>query len=58
MDPIIFEFLGGLLVGTMAGLMVVLRIGRVSPSPENFAHEGSDYRDLRQDEKEGQDENT
>jgi hypothetical protein len=26
MDPIIFEFLGGLLVGAMAGLMVVLRI--------------------------------
>lgn len=26
MDPIIFEFLGGLLLGAMAGLMVVLRI--------------------------------
>ncbi len=31
MDPIIFEFLGGLLVGAMAGLMVVLRIKHPSP---------------------------
>jgi hypothetical protein len=31
MDPIIFEFLGGLLVGAMAGLMVVLRIKRPAP---------------------------
>jgi len=32
MDPIIFEFLGGLLVGAMAGLMVVLRIRRPTPA--------------------------
>jgi hypothetical protein len=31
MDPIIFEFLGGLLVGAMAGLMVVLRIKHPAP---------------------------
>ena len=31
MDPIIFEFLGGLLVGAMAGLMVVLRIRHPAP---------------------------
>jgi hypothetical protein len=31
MDPIIFEFLGGLLVGAMAGLMVVLRIKHSAP---------------------------
>jgi hypothetical protein len=31
MDPIIFEFLGGLLVGAMAGLMVVLRIKHRAP---------------------------
>jgi hypothetical protein len=32
MDPIIFEFLGGLLVGAMAGLMVVLRIRHPTPA--------------------------
>jgi len=31
MDPIIFEFLGGLLVGAIAGLMVVLRIKHPAP---------------------------
>jgi hypothetical protein len=31
MDPIIFEFLGGLLVGAVAGLMVVLRIKHRAP---------------------------
>ena len=31
MDPIIFEFLGGLLVGAMAGLMVVLRARHPAP---------------------------
>jgi hypothetical protein len=31
MDPIVFEFLGGLLVGAMAGLMVVLRIKHPAP---------------------------
>ena len=31
MDPVIFEFLGGLLVGAMAGLMVVLRIKHPAP---------------------------
>ncbi len=34
MDPVIFEFLGGLLVGGMAGLMVVLRNRR--PLPETM----------------------
>ena len=34
MDPIIFEFLGGLLVGAFAGLMVVLRIK--SPAPQRM----------------------
>ena len=32
MDPVIFEFIGGLLVGAFAGLMVILRNKR--PSPE------------------------
>jgi len=31
MDPIIFEFLGGLLAGAMTGLMVVLRIKHPAP---------------------------
>jgi hypothetical protein len=31
MDPIIFEFLGGLLVGAVAGLMVVLRFKHPAP---------------------------
>jgi hypothetical protein len=31
MDPIIFEFLGGLLVGAIVGLMVVLRIKHPAP---------------------------
>ena len=31
MDPIIFEFLGGLLVGAVAGLMMVLRIKHSAP---------------------------
>jgi hypothetical protein len=31
LDPIIFEFLGGLLVGAMAGLMVVLRARHSAP---------------------------
>jgi hypothetical protein len=31
MDPVIFEFLGGLLVGAMAGLMVVLRSRHRTP---------------------------
>src|SRR4029077_9307059 len=34
MDPFIFEFLGGLLVGGMTGLMVVLR--NKHPSPETM----------------------
>lgn len=34
MDPIIFEFVGGLLVGAFAGLMVVLR--NKHPSPETM----------------------
>jgi hypothetical protein len=34
MDPVIFEFLGGILVGSFAGLMVVLRNRR--PSPETM----------------------
>jgi len=32
MDPIIFEFLGGLLAGAMTGLMVVLRIRHPAPN--------------------------
>jgi len=32
MDPIIFEFFGGLLVGAIAGLMMVLRIRRPAPN--------------------------
>ncbi len=32
MDPVIFEFLGGLLAGAMAGLMVVLRIRHPAPN--------------------------
>jgi hypothetical protein len=32
LDPIIFEFLGGLLVGAMAGIMVVLRIRHQAPN--------------------------
>ena len=32
MDPVIFEFLGGLLVGAMAGLMVVLRSRHQTPT--------------------------
>jgi hypothetical protein len=31
LDPIIFEFLGGLLVGAMAGLMLVLRARHAAP---------------------------
>ncbi len=34
MDPVIFEFLGGMLVGAMAGLMVMLRTRH--PSPETM----------------------
>ena len=34
MDPVIFEFIGGMLVGSMAGLMVMLRTRH--PSPETM----------------------